>query len=86
MSVTITNEETCQRIEELAELMGASTDDAVATALQHALEQERRAQALTRRMLTDGGYSLSEIEAAIGRQLTQKEIDDWMYDEIGLPR
>ena len=86
MSLTITHEETCRLLMELGELTGTSPEEALATALRLAVEEERTRQSVVRRMLTDAGKSLAEIEEAIGRRLTQKEVDDWMYDEVGLPR
>lgn len=86
MPLTIQNEETCRLLIELGELTGASPEEALATALRLAVEKEQTCQSVVRRMMTDAGKSLAEIEEAIGRRLTQKEVDDWMYDEVGLPR
>ena len=86
MGLIITDEETCQLAQELADLTGATPDDAIETALRLAVEQERVSQSVIQRMMTDAGCSLAEIESAIKRPLTQKEVDDWMYDEYGLPR
>lgn len=86
MSLTITNEETCRLAQELAEMTGASPDDAIDTALRLAVEQERVSQSLIRRRMTDAGCSLAEIESAIKRRLTHEEVDEWMYDEYGAPK
>lgn len=84
MSLTITDEETCRLAEELAELRGESTDKAVDSVVRLAVEQERANRETVRSML-DRGCSATEIEAAIHRPLTQRDMDHWMYDEDGLP-
>ncbi len=86
MSITIKDEETCRLANELAEMTGASPGDAIDTALRFAVEQERASQSLIRRMMTDAGCSLAEIETAIKRRLTHEEVDAWMYDEYGAPK
>ena len=85
MSLTITDEETCRLAEELAELRGESMDKAVDSVVRLAVEQER-ANLETVRSMFDQGCSAKEIEAAIHRPLTQKDMDHWMYDDDGLPR
>ena len=34
----------------------------------------------------DRGCSAKEVEAANHRPLTQRDMEHWMYDEVGLPR
>ena len=85
MSLTITDEETCRLAEELADLRGEPTDKAVESIVRLAVEQERATKETVRSML-DRGCSATEVEAAIHRPLTQRDMDHWMYDDEGLPR
>ena len=85
MSLTITNEETCRLAQELADLRGESMDKAVDSIVRLAVEQERENKETVRRMF-DRGCSAKEVEAAIHRPLTQRDMEHWMYDDHGLPR
>ena len=85
MSLTITDEETCRLAEELAYLRGESMDKAVDSFVRLVVEQERANKETIRSML-DRGCSTKEVEAAIHRSLTQRDLDHWMYDDHGLPR
>ncbi len=40
----------------------------------------------TVRRMFDRGCSAKEVEAAIHRPLTQRDMEHWMDDEFGLPR
>ena len=84
-SIEITDDETCRFAEELAELRGESMAKAVASVVRLAVEQER-ANKETVRSMFDRGCSGEEVEAAIQRPLTQRDMDHWLYDDDGLPR
>ncbi len=84
-SIEITGDETCRLAEELAELRGESMAKAVDSAVRLAVEQER-ANKETVRSMFDRGCSSDEVEAAIQRPLTQRDMDHWLYDDDGLPR
>jgi antitoxin VapB len=84
--LNIKNNDAHQLAVELAEITGQSLSAAVTTALRNELEREKR--------LHDHDGRIRRIEEItqsyrdkVGKPLpTREDMDEWMYDESGLPR
>ena len=85
MSINIKNPEVHALAKELAELTGESMTDAVLIALKERLARERNSEERLRERM--------EVLTAIGRDVAERlgpewramDVDDWLYDENGLP-
>lgn len=72
------------KVEELAQMTGKSLTAAVEMAVDETLEAERRKRdrdALVADLLAIG----RKFRSRLGTTLTAQEIDDFLYDENGLP-
>lgn len=86
MSINIKNPEVHALAKELAELTGESMTEAVLIALKERLARERNSEERLRERI--------EVLTAIGRDVAERlgpewramDVDDWLYDENGLPR
>jgi|KBSSwiStaDraftv2_1062776.scaffolds.fasta_scaffold733361_2 antitoxin VapB len=86
MSINIKNPEVHALAKELAELTGESMTEAVLIALKERLARERNSEERLRERM--------EVLTAIGRDVAERlgpewramDVDDWLYDEDGLPR
>jgi antitoxin VapB len=86
MSINIKNPEVHALAKELAELTGESMTEAVLIALKERLARERNSEERLRERM--------EVLTAIGRDVAERlgpewramDVDDWLYDENGLPR
>jgi len=86
MSINIKNPEVHALAKELAELTGESITEAVLIALKERLARERNSEERLRERM--------EVLTAIGRDVAERlgpewramDVDDWLYDEDGLPR
>jgi antitoxin VapB len=82
--LNIKSETLYAKVEELASLTGASLTGAVETAVDEKLDAERRKRdrdALVTDLLAIG----TKFRAKLGTPLSAQEIDDFLYDENGLP-
>lgn len=74
------------KVERLAEMTGSSLTGAVEAAVDEKLMREERARDIavrTKRIME----LAADLRASLRRPLpTQEELDDWLYDEHGLPR
>ena len=85
MSINIKNPEVHALAKELAELTGESMTEAVLIALKERLARERNSEERLRERM--------EVLTAIGRDVAERlgpewramDVDDWLYDENGLP-
>ncbi len=85
MSINIKNPEVHALAKELAELTGETMTEAVLIALKERLARERNSEERLRER--------TEVLAAIGRDVAERlgpewramDVDDWLYDENGLP-
>jgi antitoxin VapB len=85
MHLNIENDEARRLATELAEITGESLTEAVIEALRERLERERSIKERKQRIdaIT---YEFLDALMASGQPMTQKQMDEWMYDEYGLPR
>lgn len=91
MSINIKNERVSQLAVRLAEKTGESITDAVGHAIEEKLAELEKLERMQRRKgLADKLRALAEDfrrdASAEWLAKTQKEMDDEMYDEMGLPR
>jgi antitoxin VapB len=74
------------KVERLADLTGASMTGAIEAAVDEKLGREERARDVTRRT-QEILHLAAELRASLKQPLpSQKDLDDWLYDEQGLPR
>ena len=85
MSLNIKNEETCRLAAELAELTGETKTGAITAALRERLERERRARDKDA-LLRDIRAIAERCAGLMGPGPSSVEIDDFLYDERGLPK
>ncbi|MDE2745724.1 MAG: type II toxin-antitoxin system VapB family antitoxin [Chloroflexota bacterium] len=85
MPLTIENEETCRLLIELGELTGASPEEALATAVNLAVEREREIQATIGRIGAIASKARSLAEAQGTQLMTTEEMNEFLYDENGQP-
>ncbi|MGI5127764.1 type II toxin-antitoxin system VapB family antitoxin [Pseudonocardia sp. CA-107938] len=86
MSLNIKNEETHRLARELAELTGESITEAVTRALKERLSRERNSE--------DRSKERAEAILAMGREIAARmppewrtmDVDEYLYDENGLPK
>ena len=86
MPLTIENEETCRLLIELGELTSASPEEALATAVSLAVEREREIQAKLGRIRAIASKARALAEAKETQLMTSEEMNNFLYDEDGLPR
>ena len=88
MQLNIKDAETCAMIGELAEVTGTTKAGIVKEMARERLDRiaaEREADIARR--LAELRVLTAQIRARMPKPLpTQQELDDWMYDENGLPR
>ena len=90
MSLNIKNEETCRLAGELARLTGETMTGAITVALQERLERVGRqrepqdSEDRYRRIMEISRESADFFRNTPGPSST--DIDDWLYDENGLPK
>ena len=86
MVLQISDEEVRQMAIELAERTEESLDEAVSVAIRERLERRREFDAQVK-AVTEIADRCAEIILESGVELpTQQEVNDWLYDEYGLPR
>ncbi|MDE2892314.1 MAG: type II toxin-antitoxin system VapB family antitoxin [Chloroflexota bacterium] len=85
MPLTIENEETCRLLIELGELTSASPEEALATAVNLAVEREREIQAKIGRVRALASKARALAEARDTQLMTSEEMNDFLYDDEGLP-
>ena len=85
MSLNIKNEETCQLVDELAELIGETKTGAITVALKERLEREKKLanrETLARHLCEIGRSCAKLMEPGP----SSTEHGDFLYDEEGLPK
>jgi hypothetical protein len=84
MEYRISDEETERLLQELASATGVSSAIAIKEAVRERLARVRQEKQVDETV--DRVRALLESFGRRPRPMTQAEIDDWMYDENGLPR
>lgn len=84
MSISIRGRETDRLAREVAALTGETITDAIGNALRERLvrERARRGGGGVRQLLAIG----DRCAAHMGKRFTSADIDELLYDELGLPR
>lgn len=83
MSMNIKNEQTHELARELASLTGESVTMAVTVALKERLERVRgKHEGLSERLQALGRKSAEHVD----KSFSSADIDDLLYDEVGLPK
>ncbi|ARU39805.1 hypothetical protein CCB80_01060 [Armatimonadetes bacterium Uphvl-Ar1] len=85
MALNIKNEEVYRLARKLADQLGVSMTEAVRVALEQAIRRNESPTELEQRR-TQVHTLLKEIRLAIPNMPSMREIDEEMYDEMGLPR
>lgn len=85
MALNIKNEEVYRLARKLADQLGVSMTEAVRVALEQAIHRNESPTELEQRR-TQVHTLLKEIRLAIPNMPSMREIDEEMYDEMGLPK
>ncbi len=88
MQLNIKDAETHRLVSELSQEIGLSKASAVKEAVREKLQRVKNARdADVTRRLAELRVLTAQIRERLPKPLpTQQELDDWMYDEDGLPR
>lgn len=84
MGLSIKNEETERLVRELARRKGVGVTTAIRLAVSNELAKEAPSEKDSEKIRK----AIAEIQArsrALGHMPSMKEMDDWLYDENGLP-
>lgn len=88
MQLNIKDPETCEMVARLAQATGQTKAGVVKQAVRNRLDEVEAARAVD---MAERIARVRELTAQIRSRMpkplpTQRELDDWMYDEHGLPR
>lgn len=84
MGLSIKNEETERLVRELAKLRGVGVTTAIRLAVSNELSKDSQHKRDPEKMLA----AIKKIQgrvAKLGPMPSMKEMDDWLYDENGMP-
>ncbi len=86
MVLRISGEEVQQMAIELAERTEESIEEAVSVAIRERLERRREFDVQVEAVMEIADQCAEIIRGSGGELPTQQEINDWLYDEHGLPK
>ena len=86
MVLRISGEEVQQMAIELAERTEESIEEAVSVAIRERLERRREFDVQVEAVMEIADQCAEIIRGSGGKLPTQQEINDWLYDEHGLPK
>jgi antitoxin VapB len=86
MALYIADSQTSELAEELSKLLGTTKTDAVRRALREELARQKRKANFEAGMQKIQAVIEESSQLLDENKMTQKEMDEWLYDENGLPR
>ena len=85
MHLNIKNHEAHELAKELAELTGESMTEAVLAALRERLARERNTEERIQERMAAITAIGRDVAERLGPEWREMDVDEWLYDENGLP-